>query len=367
MRPMTIRRRQSCKSRVFWRWVRWKLVILNDISGRSDHFCTWQSSKIYRRIELLGENVNFCSKKSALTHIKSNVISDALENCFHFQSIRPPVLSLSLYLLWSVLSALNFEYLSSFPPTFPCNRRSVLTAPWLSDKNRFILLSFWTSSKIWRKMWTYVTYRVPCFLWRWNTVHNGNYSATILSCIMHMKHHVNEPFSHKERKMWPMPCWLDAKELSTYYRSGNPPTYAFMKISSGNLGVIIPDEAVKSSTKSDAIGASLGGSWFRLRTQPRSEWHGGVECLAKATDGRTVAPREHLSLSPSLSPLGSNNWFCDVNGGRFLAYGLTLPPPLFLTRLRQFILQINMGWDKTRKYYFNLYCIFPLIFYPSFD
>ena len=75
------------------------------------------------------------------------------------------------YFLWSVLSALNFEYLSSFPSTFPCNRRSVLTAPWLSDKNRFILLSFWTSSKIWRKMWTYVTYRVPCFLWRWNTVH----------------------------------------------------------------------------------------------------------------------------------------------------------------------------------------------------
>ena len=125
----------------------------------------------------LWENVRFCSKKSALTLIKWNVISGAPENCFHFQSIGSLVLSLSLYFLWSVLSALNFEYLSSFPSTFPCNRRSVLTAPWLSDKNRFILLSFWTSSKIWRKMWTYVTYRVPCFLWRWNTVHNGNHSG----------------------------------------------------------------------------------------------------------------------------------------------------------------------------------------------
>ena len=49
--------------------------------------------------------------------------------------------------------------------------------------------------------------------------------------------------------------------------------------------------------------------------------------MSGQSDGRTVAPREHLSLH--LSPLGSNNWFCDVNGGRFLAYGLpSLLPPL---------------------------------------
>ena len=34
-----------------------------------------------------------------------------------------------------------------------------------------------------------------------------------------------------------------------------------------------------------------------------------------------VAPREHLTHS--------DNWFCDMNDGRFLAYGLPLlPPPL---------------------------------------
>ena len=67
--------------------------------------------------------------------------------------------------------------------------------------------------------------------------------------------------------------------------------------------------------------------------------------MSGPSDGRaqTDGLWRHESTSLALSPHGSNNWFCDVNGGRFLAYGLTLPPPLFLTRLRQFILQINMG------------------------
>ena len=116
---------------------------------------------------------------------------------------------------------------------------------------------------------------------------------------MHMKHHVNEPFSHKERKMWPMPCWLDAKELSTYYRSGNPPTYAFMKII-GNLGVIIPDAAVKSSTKSDAIGASLGvhvSVSVLSRVQSDTEaWN--VWPKRRTADGLWRHESTSLSLSP---------------------------------------------------------------------
>ena len=51
--------------------------------------------------------------------------------------------------------------------------------------------------------------------------------------------------------------------------------------------------------------------------------------MSGQSDGRTHCGATRAPLSHSLSPLGSNNWFCDVNGGRFLAYGLpSLPPSL---------------------------------------